>query len=351
MDQQFESEVMQDLAAEAPPSSADAAIEELDAAATEGFEAEEGMEEEALEEEMEGFEEGEEEGFLAEEDYAEDYAEDLGDVFAEEGAEEADALEEVMADALDAVDSDEFFGRLLSGISQVAGLVGRGAGAAGRVTRTVGRAAQTAGRVAGRARRVAGRVGQVAQQVGRVAGTAAQARIPLRSLIGQLLPMVQQWAQQGFDEADALDELADWFAEEEMDAALPVLAGVAARTVLRPMLGRVAGQIARPLRRQLVRSATQAAQTLLRRRGPRALRALPRIAQSVGRTAVRRRLRPSVLPQAMRRTAAQVAARPRLLRRLTQAPTGVIPRRRYGARAMPQRFILRGPVEIQIISR
>jgi len=52
--QQFENEVMQDLAAEAPPSSADEALDEYEAADVEGFE-EEGMEEDAMLEEMDAY--------------------------------------------------------------------------------------------------------------------------------------------------------------------------------------------------------------------------------------------------------------------------------------------------------
>jgi hypothetical protein len=125
---------------------------------------------------------------------------------------------------------------------------------------------------------------------------------------------------------------------------------VVARTALRPVLRRAVGRVSRPLRRQLVRSATQAARTLVRQRGPRALRALPRVAQSVGRTAVRRGLRPTALPQAIRRTAAQVAARPALLRRLARPGASPALRRPPG-RGVPRRFRLRGPVEITIVSR
>ena len=64
MDQQFESDVMQDLAGEAPPMSADEAFESE--AYEEGFE-EEGMDEDAMLEEMDAYEEGEQE-FEGEED-------------------------------------------------------------------------------------------------------------------------------------------------------------------------------------------------------------------------------------------------------------------------------------------
>jgi hypothetical protein len=120
---------------------------------------------------------------------------------------------------------------------------------------------------------------------------------------------------------DALEDLADLFADEELDEALPVLAGMAARTMVRPALRRAA--LSSPLRRQIVRSTTQVAQNLVRRQGPAALRALPRIAQSVGQTAARRRLSPSRLPQAIRQTGARVAAQPRLVRQLSRPAPGM----------------------------
>lgn len=344
MDQQFESEVMQDLAAEAPLAAEDD-FEAMEAADSEDYEGDEIMEE------MDNLDAGTEEQYLGEEGFEDDLAEDLGDSFSA-AEENFDALEEVLADALDAADSDEFFGRLLSGISQVAGVVGRGAGTVGRVARTAGRVAQTVGRVAGQARRTAGRVGRVAGRVSAIAGRAGRAPNPLRSLAGQLLPIVQQWARQGADELDALEDLADWFADEDLDEALPVLAGIAARAALRPTLRRVATQLSAPIRRQLVRGTTQAVRALVGRQGPQALRAVPRLAQSIGRIAARRRLRPTALTQAIRRTTARVAAQPGLVRRLAQPTTGQLATRPVASvRGASRRFVVRGPVEIHIISR
>jgi hypothetical protein len=380
MDQRFEGEVMQDLAAESPAAFSEESLDGMEGAEGEGFAEEDVMDE------LEAYDEGEDEALAMEEDFEAD----LGDEFDEfEAADELDvwdALEDVMADALDAEDADEFLRSLiggLSGLGRVAGAIGRGARAAGRVGQVVGRAARTAGRVgrvAGRAGRVAGRAGRVAGRARRVVGRAQRlaGRVPRLSgglggvmdlpedgeappsddsreapppnPIGLLMQQLGQYLNQGMDEYEALEDLADLFAEEDLDEALPVLARVVARTAVRPVLRRAGGQISRPVRRQLVRSATQATQTLMRRRGPQAARALPRIAQSVGRTAARRGLRPAAVPQAMRRTAAQVAARPALVRRLAQPTVSPAARRPVG-RGVPQRLRLRGPVEITIISR
>jgi ABC-type transporter Mla subunit MlaD len=312
--QKFESEVMQDLAAEAPPSSADDPLDE--ASNTEGYE-EDAMEDAAVEE-MDMFEEGGEESFHAEDAFADGFEENLGEGYAEEDIAAWEALEDAMADALEAYDTDEFLGRALGGISQVAGLINRGVGAAGQATRTVSRVAHRTRRATGQAQRVAGRVG-------RIAGRAARARSPL----GYLMQRFGQYLNEGFDEFEALEDLADTFAEEELDEFLPVLAGLAARALARPSVRRAAGQLTRPLRRRLVRGATQATQ---------ALRALPRIAQSVARISARRRLQPGALPAAFRQIAAQVAAHPQLAQRLAQPaslpPTSAMRRRRPVSRGI-----------------
>ena len=169
-------------------------------------------------------------------------------------------------------------------------------------------------------------------------------------LLRQILPMLQQRAAQGADEMDVFEDLADWYEEEQADEALPVLAGVAARAALRPLIRRGAAVAGRAVRRQLVRGATQAARSLVRRQGPQAVRALPRIARSVGRTAARRGVRPTALPTAIRQTAARVAAQPGLARRLSRPTVAVSrgPARRLGVRSggVPRRLVVRGPVEI-----
>jgi hypothetical protein len=169
------------------------------------------------------------------------------------------------------------------------------------------------------------------------------------AMLQQLLPLLQQHAAQGADELDVFEDLADWFEDEAVDEALPVLAGVAARAALRPLIRRGAAAAGRTVRRQLVRSATHAARQLTRRQGPQAVRALPRIARSVGRTAARRGARPAALPAALRQTAAQVVRQPALVRRLA-GPAAARPRavgvRRVAAGGVPRRFVVNGPVEI-----
>ncbi|MBU3056554.1 hypothetical protein [Pseudomonas indica] len=381
MSQQFDEDVMDELAADIP-AAADEMDEGLD---MEGFEEGEAYDEamgDALEDEADFADEAIDEAFALDE-Y--DAGDGFDDADAYDEANLFDAFEDMMADALDADDADEFFGRLISGI---AGLVRRGARGAGQaartiqsgarqasnVARTVSRGATQAGRfaqqmtgrvrhmanqvggvarqvssAAGQASRIAGQVGGIANRVSRIAGTAARSANPASSLLQQLVPILQQYQAQGFDELDAFEDMADWLAEEDFDGALPVLGGLAARVLVRPVLQRAAGAgIAQPLRQQLVRSSTQAARTLVNRQGPQAMRALPRLAQGVARTAQRHHTPTRALPRAIRQTASQLAARPQLVRHLTRPGIGGVPMPGIGH---AQRIRLNGPVELVVHRR
>jgi hypothetical protein len=91
---------------------------------------------------------------------------------------------------------------------------------------------------------------------------------------------------------------------------------------------------------------------MVQRRGPTAVRALPRIVRSVRRTAVVRRTPARVAPRIVRRTAARVVRSPRLVRRLARP----LPAARRRVRAigrvlvggLGRSFTTRGPVRITI---
>ena len=365
MDQQFESDVMQDLMADSPTVSADDAFEQE--TYDEGFEGD-GMEEDAMSDEFESFDESSDEyegdAFLESDEFEEEFEEDMGDEFSEDEMTEGDfmdemnAMEEVVADALDAEDSDEFLSRLISGIRNVAGIVGRGAGIASRVAGRAQRIAGQAGRVArgvqGLADAIAGPQSQPRRRGGRRrrAGAATPRPAPMSGLLQQLLPMLQQHMAQGSNEMEVFEDLADWFEEEEADEAMPIIAGMAARAAIRPILRRGATMAGRALRRRIVRGATQGARRLVQKQGPRAVRAIRPIAKSVGRAVVRQGIKPAVIPKAITKTAARVAAQPALTRRLSRPAlrTGipVAPRRYAVFGRKPHRMLVNGPVEIII---
>jgi hypothetical protein len=142
-----------------------------------------------------------------------------------------------------------------------------------------------------------------------------------------------------------MDAVAELAAYDE--SAIPVVAGLAARN----LLGRRAATMPLAARRRLVRSLTVTARGLARRRGPVAVRALPRIVRSVRRTAIVRRTPARVTPRIVRRAAARVIRSPRLIRRLSR-PIPVARRRARVALARVARgrsFTLRGPVRISIV--
>jgi hypothetical protein len=263
-----------------------------------------------------------------ESDFGDEFANDefANDGFAEDSA--IDAMEAAIADALEATDSDEFFRRVVSGVR---------------------RAAQVAQRV-GRT------VGQVARAVGPIAGAIplpqAQAVARIANIAGRLLA-------DGADEFEALEEMLAFAADQNaVDAAAPMIAGLTIRTMM-PQ----AARLNPTTRRQLVRSVRQSAQTLGRRQGPQAVRAVPRVVQAVQRTAQRQRIPAQQLPQAVQRATARVAQNPRLvsqLARATRHASSMSDRQhRYSGRSQTlnvtggrtQRLTIRGPVEITIRSR
>lgn len=231
----------------------------------------------------------------------------------------------------------------------------------------------------------------------------------LPNLLSQILPMLQQHAAQGSNEMDVFEDLADWFEDEGVDEALPVIAGVAARAAIRPIVRRtgtavgrtaarqvvrsatqatqtlvrrqgpqadeedsidaaapvIAGltirrtvpgvsRMSRPARRRLVRSVTQATRTIARRQGPQAARAVPSVVRAVQRGVRQRRIPAQAAPRAIQRTAQRVARSPQAVRRLSRA-VPVVGRRSTGVTCPScrrrRRFTLRAPVTISIQGR
>ncbi len=355
-----------------------------------------------------GFDEGDAgDGFTDEFDAAdvgdsmEASGDDLGADFAfSDGADDDaalwDAFEEEVADGLDAGDEDEFLGRLLGGLGRAAGVVGRGLGGAGRVAGRVRGIAQRAGRIAGQVGRVAGRVtpattaaarlarmlgaggvasgldrvGQGARTVqgwagraGQIAGGVGQAAGGAQNVLAQLSQLIGG----GGDEFDDFDAMADLY-EDGVDEALPAAVALAARAAARGLGFSNVAQLSQAGRRAMVRGIASAARELVRNRGPQAVRALPRLAQSAGRVATRRSATPQQAAQTLRRqlprAARRVAQQPQALRRLAQpsaaprrpaSPVGRDPavgRGRPTSRITGARtFYIDGPVSLTVTPR
>jgi len=201
---------------------------------------------------------------------------DEGDTYDEAVDEgNVDSLDDAVADALGADDSDEFLRRLR------------------RVARTVGRG-----------------VGRVARVVGPIASAIP---LPQAQLIGRVANVAGRLLADGADEFEAIDELVDGLDEDEIDAAAPVLAGLALRRIV-PVVAR----LPRAPRRQLVRNVAAATRTAVRTAGPRAARVVPRVLRTVQRSAHRRRLPQRRVGQTVRRVTSRLVHRPQARRRLAR---------------------------------
>ena len=204
------------------------------------------------------------------------------DAFDEsEDAFDEEAFEELVAHALGAEDTDEFFGSIAKGLKSA--------------FKAVKRAAPTIGKIA----RAVGPVASLIPGVGTAIGGVA-------NVIGELMA----------DEASE-DEALDAFAELAVHnkAARPIVAGLVARKVLGPK----AAQMPLAMRKAAVKTIAHAAKQLIAAGGPTAVRALPRLARSVKRTAVARRTPPSARARVLANTARRVMQRnPRLRRQLTK---------------------------------
>jgi hypothetical protein len=236
-----------------------------------------------------------------------------------------DALEDVMAYALGAEDADEFFGRLLKGLKKVGG----------RVFKAVRRAAPMVGNIARGVSQVASLIPHpYAQAVGGVAG-----------LVGQGANLVQRLRAEGASEEEALDAFAELAARDPR--ALPIVAGLTARTVLKSKAARLSPSA----RKQVVKQMTRAAKSLTNTRGPAAVRAMPKIAKSVKRTAAAKAASPATAVKAVRRTATKVARSPAMTRKLARPSPiarqriSTVVRRRL---VRPRTYVIQGPARITI---
>ena len=318
----YEEDMMEDLAydeAEGPAEAYDEGFDEFDEGDEED-EYEEGEEFDEVDEgdeleAMEAYDEGDE---LDEMDEGEELEE-----------ESEHSLESAMAYALAAEDTDEFFRRI------------------GRVARRVAGAVRRAAPIVGRIARVAAPILRV------IPHPAAQIGARAASVLGRL-------RMEGASEEDALEAFAEIAARNPRAAPLPLVAGIAARALVR----RAGAAMPPAARRQVVQRVQRAARTLVSRQGTAAIRALPRIVRSVRRTAAVRGTPPVVRPRVALNTARRVAANPGLARRLARpSPRArAIVRRVAGGAGMAARpglrppiggfggrrrsFIVRGPVRI-----
>lgn len=234
-----------------------------------------------------------------ESDFGDEFDEDGFDEFDDEG-DEFDAgdefdLEEAMAVALGAEDTDEFFGRIMSAVRRIAPVVG---------------------------------------QVARVAAPIASAiPLPFTQAAAPALRLLGQLKAEGANEEEALDAFAELAAYDE--AVLPVVAGIAARAAGGAKLARA------PLaaRRAVVKTISRTGTNLVRRHGKKSARAIPAAVKSVRRAAAVRRTPARARPRLVGRTLRRVSRSRGLTRRLA--------RPNPAARARVRRAVRRGGVGVR----
>jgi hypothetical protein len=117
-----------------------------------------------------------------------------------------------------------------------------------------------------------------------------------------------------------------------------------ARTVLK----NTGARLPFPARKQMVKSLTNATKALVRKQGPAAVRALPKIAKSVKRTAAVKGTPPMARPVIVRRTALRVAKSPMLAKKLSKpSPTAIRLVKGVGM-GMARSYTIPGPARITI---
>jgi hypothetical protein len=216
-----------------------------------------------------------------------DELDDPGDAF--EAEDSADELEEAVTDALEAADTDEFWGSFGSALK--------------RVGRTIGKGARF------------------------IAPIAKMIPIPQAQLIGRAADVVGKVMADDGDEMDAFDDLADFADDEDaMDALAPAIAGVAIRSALKHHTAK----LPRVQRRALVKTVTAATKHLARKHGPRAVQAMPAIISHARKVVARKRLPARHLARVVAQTTRVAARSPRVLRKLAHTTNRL--RMRHGRR-------------------
>jgi hypothetical protein len=254
------------------------------------------------------------EGFLDEYDELEDYADEAYD---EEDL--MDAMEEIVADALDADDTDEFLKKLWGGIKKFG-------------KKAIG---------------VARKVGKGIGQVARVAAPIlTKIPLPWTQAIGRVAQVAGKLMADGADEFEAIDQLADYTDYDDLDAAIPVIAGLTIRKTMPGIKYKP-----RSVRKKLVKSVSQATKKVVSRQGIKAAKAMPKVVQTAKKVAQQTG---QPLTKAIARTAIKVSKSPATTRRMAlpvikKAKGGM--GKLGGCPTCGKKYTLRGPVTISIRGR
>ena len=199
--------------------------------------------------------------------------------------EEEDAMDSIMAFALDSEDTDEFFKKLFRGVKKFA---------------------KKAVRVARKAAPIIGKIGRIAAPI------LSAIPLPQAQLAARLAKMAGRLRAEGASEEEILDVMAEIATKDRR--AIPIVAGLTAKTILKGK-GR---SMSFGARKKVVKDMKKAAKVLVRKQGPKAIRALPKIAKSVKRTTARKGTPIKAKVMIVKRTAMKVAKSPTMTRKLAK---------------------------------
>lgn len=344
MDQPFDSDVMDDLAAESPYSPSleqDVWTDEFDAGA---FEDVEEFEDDADLNHLDESAAGEEDTYSQDDRFGDAFEDELSHEF-DEATHQAtipQSWDAVVAEALSASTLPRFLQRLLRGARQLA--LTRMAEPQPHKSRPMRRPLRhTNSRYSG-ARTVTAERNGSAQATNLTNDATVQAIAPF---LNQLL------AEHPTDNNQALNQVVDWAKTvDSIDAASPVIAGLALRVAIPHV-----AQFPQSLRLQLVQTTSRSIADLTRQHDIHSVRAIAPILQSVQKVARQRHLPNRELALAILRTARQVATNAELVDRLANSkqttPTNTqrtATVQRIQTHGGLQRLVIDGPVEIIIRS-
>ena len=304
----YEEDMFDDLAYDEAEGAADAFGDEFD----EYDEFDEGFDEYDEFDAYDAMDAGDEYDEFDEDDEYDEYEDDSFD------ESDDDSFDAMLAYSLASEDADEFFGKLFKTIKSVANKVGSAVKKAAPVVGKIARAAAPALSL------IPGPYGQIGAQAAK--------------LLGRL-------RMEGATEEEALEAFAELAARNPR--MLPIVATIGARTMLKGTGKRMSPTA----RKKALGNVKTAAKTLVNKRGPTAIRALPKIVRSAKKMAARKGMPKSASTAVVKTAARKVAASPTLTRKLARpTPQALrIVKKSGAAKAGPARsFTIQGPARITI---
>ena len=164
-------------------------------------------------------------------------------------------------------------------------------------------------------------------------------------VLRELRLLLNRYGRRGLGELDALEDTSELAAEAGLEDALPVLAGLTARVLVKPRVEHTGQSLSPAFRQKMIRAADKALKMLI---DHQALEVLPGLASSLAQSSVRRQRSINSLPQEICRVAAKVAVNPRLQQGLLNFDPDEMAPISMADDETPLQLRVSGPLEILI---